>query len=301
MSEVNSKYKYFDPAMLASLQNIKIAAKFIIDGFTIGHHKSRFRGFNVEFSQHRQYMPGDEIKNIDWKIFARTDKYYVREFEEDVSLKAYVLLDCSDSMRFKAPGAQFSKFDYASFLTVAFSYIVLKQQDSIGLVTFADRVLNFTPASASTSHFKVILDGLESAKTAYGTNLSESFSEVAARIKRRSLVIIITDLYDDENEIIKSIKHLKHKHHDVAVFHLMSDFERDLPISGETQFIDLENASEIITNAEQLRADYKSVLNKFINDFKARCAESFVDYNLVSLSAPIDEVIYNYLKKSERR
>ncbi|HOT77881.1 MAG TPA: DUF58 domain-containing protein [Candidatus Wallbacteria bacterium] len=301
----NTSYKYFDPALLAGLQNLKLAAGHIVDGFIAGLHKSHFRGFNVEFSQHRQYMPGDEIKNIDWKIFAKTDKYYVKEFEEDTNLKAHILLDCSSSMMFK-PGAgahgraDYSKFDYACYLVIALAYIILKQQDSVGLITFSDRILNHVPASSSASHFKVLLEELERAKLNKKTALSESFNEVASRIKRRGLIIVISDLYDDENEILKSLKHFRHKHHEVAVFHLLSDFELNLPVSGETQFIDLENSSSLITNAESLREDYMANFNKFISDFKANCLRSYIDYNLISTSTPIDRALNHYLVKRAR-
>ncbi len=299
----NQNYKYFDPAMLAKLQNLKLAAGHIVDGFLAGLHKSHFRGFNVEFSQHRQYMQGDEIKNIDWKIFAKTDKYYVKEFEEDTNLKAHILLDCSSSMMFKPGGpggGQFSKFDYACFLVIALSYIILKQQDSVGLITFSDRIINHVPASSNASHFKVLLDELERAKLNKKTALSESFNEVASRIKRRGLIVVISDLYDDENQILKSLKHFRHKHHEVAVFHLLSNFELDLPISGETQFIDLENSSQIITNAESLREDYKAAFNKFIADFKANCLGSYIDYNMITTDTPIDRALNKYLIKRAR-
>lgn len=304
MSE-NNGYKYFDPATLAALQNLKLAAGRIVDGFIAGMHRSRVRGFNVEFSQHRQYMPGDEIKNIDWKIFAKTDKYYVKEFEEDTNLKAHILLDCSSSMMFNpgpraGGGASYSKFDYACFLAIALSYVILKQQDSVGLITFSDRVLSRVPASSNASHFKVLLEELERAKLSKKTALSESFNEVASHIKRRGLIIVISDLYDDENLILKSLKHFRHKHHEVAVFHLLSDFELTLPISGETRFIDLENAAHLTTNAESLREDYIASLTRFINDFKANCLRSYIDYNLISTSTSIDRALNHYLVKRAR-
>lgn len=298
--QAERQYKYFDPMMLAKLHNIKLAAKLIVDGFMMGHHKSHFRGFNVEFSQHRQYMPGDEIKNIDWKIFAKTDKYFVKEFDEDVNLKAHILLDCSESMRFRPADSPLSKFDYACFLAIAFTYVVLKQQDSVGLMTFTDRIENYIPPSSNTAHFKVILEALENAAHEKKTSLSESFNEIASRIKRRSLILIITDLYDDENEVIRSLKHFRHKHHEVAVFHLMSGFELNLPLSGETRFIDLESAASIMTNAESLREDYRAIVSKFIEDFRRRCSESYIDYNLVTTETPIDRAISNYLMKRAR-
>ncbi|HBC74604.1 MAG: hypothetical protein A2008_02380 [Candidatus Wallbacteria bacterium GWC2_49_35] len=300
----NNVYKYFNPAMLAGLQNLKLAAGRIVDGFLAGMHKSHFRGFNVEFSQHRQYIQGDEIKNIDWKIFAKTDKYYVKEFEEDTNLKAHILLDCSSSMMFNpghsAMGPSYSKFDYACFLAIALSYIILKQQDSVGLITFSDRVLNHVPASSNASHFKVLLEELERAKLNKKTALSESFNEVASRIKRRGLIIVISDLYDDENQILKSLKHFRHKHHEVAVFHLLSDFELTLPVSGETQFVDLENSSQIVTNAESLREDYMASFNKFIAEFKSNCLRSYIDYNMISTATPIDRALNHYLVKRAR-
>jgi len=301
MPESGQKYKYFDPVTLARVQNMKLAAKLIVDGFMTGQHKSHFRGFNVEFSQHRQYMPGDEIRNIDWKIYAKTDRYFVKEFEEDTNLKAYILVDCSKSMMFKPEGAALSKFDYACFLTIALAYIVLKQQDSAGLVTFADSVMNFIPPSSHTSHFKVMLEELESVKLGAKTNISESFHELATRIKRRGLIIVLTDLYDDENEVIKSLKHFRHKHHEVAIFHLLSKFELELPVSGETEFVGLENDGRLVTNVEMLRNDYKAVLNGFIENFKQRCMESYIDYNLVSIDTPIDAALSNYLVKRARR
>jgi len=300
----NLKYKYFDPGTLAKLQTLKLAASHIVDGFMVGLHKSHFRGFNVEFSQHRQYMPGDEIKNIDWKIFAKTDKYYVREFEEDTNLKAYILLDCSSSMKFrpeiKGKPQDYSKFDYACFLVIALSYIILKQQDSVGLITFSDSVMNFIPPSSNVSHFKVLLEELERVKHNPKTSLAESFNAIASRVKRRGLILVITDLYDNESAVIKSLKHFRHKHHDVAVFHLMSNAELNLSYSGETQFIDLENLSSIITNAESLRDDYKTAINKFISDFSIGCIRSYIDYNLIRIDTPIDEALNRYFVKRAR-
>ncbi|MCK5684006.1 DUF58 domain-containing protein [bacterium] len=289
------KHKFLSPKFANSL-NIRFVAKQVVEGAVSGFHKSPFRGFNVEFSEHRQYMPGDEIKNIDWKIFAKTEKYYIKQYEEETDLRAYLLLDTSTSMTFSSP-EMVSKLDYACYLAASLAYLLLKQGDSIGMVLFNDKITDYLPPRGTPSHCNLIFDKLESIKPEPVTGIADSFHELADRIKRRGVVFIFSDFYDDVDKITNAIRHFRHKKHEVVVFHLFDPIEKNLNIKGDTLFVDLETNEEILLNPSDILSIYQKERENFVNKFKELANEVRIDYNEVFVDEPYEFVLQKILKK----
>lgn len=294
--------RFLHPKAVARLQNLSLVARLVVEGFIAGLHKSPYRGFNVEFAEHRPYMPGDEIRTIDWKVFARTEKHYVRQYEEETNLKCTILLDMSRSMAYGAADGQdgLSKFEYACCLSASLGYLMLRQQDSVGLVLFDSRIREFIPPRSKISHLHVLMEYLDKASRAElgdDTDIAATFHELAERIKRRGLVVIISDLIDNSEPVLNSLKHFRHKKHEVIVFHVLSPSEIHLPFQGLTRFKDLESAKELTTNAAALRDDYRRLVEEFLSGYRQGCLESAIDYALLETSTPFDQGLARYLAR----
>ena len=297
--------RFLKPTAVARLQNLSLVARLVVEGFISGLHKSPFRGCNVEFAEHRPYMPGDEIKTIDWKVFARTEKYYVRQFEEETNLKCTILLDASRSMTYAetAGGKKaktISKFEYGCCLAASLAYLMLRQQDSVGLVLFDSHIKEFLPPRSKMNHLHVLLEHLEKAsenELGEDTDISTTFHELAERIRRRGLVVIISDLLDYQESVLNSLRHFRHKKHEVIVFHVLPPSEISLPFQGLTRFRDLESNKELVANAAALRDDYRKLMDEFLAGYRRGCLESSIDYSLLDTSTPFDQGLANYLAK----
>lgn len=289
------KYKFLLPKFANSL-NIRFVAKQVVEGAVSGLHKSPFRGFNVEFSEHRQYMQGDEIKNIDWKIFAKTEKYYVKQYEEETDLRAYLAIDTSTSMTFSTRD-RISKLDYSCYLAASLAYLLLNQGDSIGLVLFNDKITDYLPPRGTPSHCNLIFEKLEDLKPEPVTGIAKSFHELADRIKRRGVVFIFSDFYDDIDSITRAIRHFRHKKHEVIIFHLFDPVEKELDIRGDTLFVDLETREEILLNPADIRSLYMQERENFIKSFKDLANEVRLDYNEIFVDEPYEFVLQRILKK----
>jgi uncharacterized protein (DUF58 family) len=290
--------RYFDPEGLARVGHMELVARQVVEGFLTGRHRSPYHGFSIEYLDHRQYSPGDEIRSIDWKILARTDKYYVKLFEDETNLRAYILLDCSKSMTFKS--GELSKLDYGSYLAAALSYLMLHQNDAVGLVLFDSEVRQFLAPRARPTQFRRILELLENPTPREDTDVGEVLHHVAERIKRRGLVIVISDLIDDEARVAGGLQHFRHNHHEVLVFHVMDDAELTFPYDRLTRFKDMEGAGRVVANPKSLRNRYLARINAFIEGLKALCFERNVSYNLANTKEPYDHFLAAYLEKRAR-
>lgn len=274
---------------------MELVAKFVVEGFIAGLHKSPYHGFSVEFSQYRPYMPGDDLKYIDWKVFARTDRYYIKQFEEETNLSCYILLDLSSSMLYSSAGI--SKLEYGCFLAASLAYFMSKQRDAIGFVSFADSISDFFPPKTNPAHLHAILIALENLKTGKRTDLSVPIHQIAERLKKRGLIILISDLLDDINLTMNALKHLRYEEHEVIIFQILDRQELNFDFNRSTRFVDMETDREIPTSPKAIRKDYLSRLKAFTDEYKLGCSNEGMDYNIFDTSTPLDFGLMSYLAK----
>jgi len=275
-----------------------LRARIVVEGFLSGLHQSPFKGWSLEFAQHREYSPGDELKHFDWKVYARTDKYFVKQYEEETNLKGHLLLDCSHSMSYRSKGL--SKLEYGSYLAAALAYLMLKQQDAVGLTTFADKIYTHIPPRNYLAHLTIILDNLEKITPSGETKISSVLQEMGKHIKRRGLIILISDLFDEPEDVIRLLKYYRYKKNEVIVFHLLDPTEEDLPTGEAYLFENLENGNKIITEPEIVRKEYRRLINEFIENYKINFQQDDIDYCLISTATPLDRALGAYLSKREK-
>ena len=285
---------YFDPKVLAGISNLALRARWVVEGLMSGVHRSRAKGFSVEFEEHREYSPGDEIRRIDWKALGKFDRYFIKEYEDETNLRAYLLLDASASMNYASDGI--SKFDYACTLTASLAYLILKQQDAAGLVTFSDRIEAFIPPRAKRDYLTQILHALENRGPGGETNVGKILEEIAGQVKRRGLIVLVSDLLDEPTPILNGLRQFRFRGNDVIVFHLLDQAELDLPFEGNILFEDLEALNlQVIADPRAIRATYKQVVEEFINDMRKQCHDNAIDYQIISTATPLDRALASYL------
>jgi len=290
--------RYFDPEGLARIGHMELVARQVVEGFLTGRHQSPYHGFSVEYLDHRAYAPGDEIDTIDWKLLARTDKYFVKLFQDETNLRATILLDCSKSMAFKS--GELSKLAYGSYLAAALSYLMLHQNDAVGLTLFDNEVRQSLSPRARPTQFRRILELLEECPTRPDTDVGTVLHRVAERIKRRGLVIVISDLIDDVDAIASGLGHFRHDRHEVIVFHVVDDAELTFPYDRLTRFKDMEGAGRVVANPKSLRGRYLARINTWLDGVKTACFERGVSYNLANTKEPYDQFLAAYLEKRAR-
>ena len=285
---------YLKPESLQKLARMELVARLVVEGFITGLHKSPHRGFSVEFAEHRQYVPGDEIRHINWKAFARSDRYYIKQYEQETNLRGYILLDCSASMSYQSGAV--SKFFYGKCLAAALSYLMLQQQDSAGLITFDREVKTYLPPRATPTHLKAILHQLDESHVGRETNLSSIFHDLAERIKKRGLIIIISDMFDNGKEIMSGLTHFRHKRHDVLIFQVLDPDELSFPFRNWTLFENMEKADhKLLTEPQRIRAAYLESFRSFVTDLRRGCRQKRIDYQQLSTSTPFDVALAAYL------
>ncbi|MCI0513369.1 DUF58 domain-containing protein [candidate division KSB1 bacterium] len=290
--------KYLRPEVVSRLANLELRARLVVEGFITGLHRSPYHGFSVEFAEHRPYMPGDEIKHVDWKVYAKTDRFYVKQFEEETNLKAYLLLDCSGSMGYQT--ATISKFDYAAYLTAALAYLMIRQRDAVGLAAFDQTMRYYLPPRSMQSYLHQILKHLESTRPAAKTNISATLHQMAERIKRRGLIVILSDLFDDPAAILSGLKHFRHRNHEVIVFHILDPLELSFDFKRDAIFVDLETDEEMNTQPWHIRQAYQARMQQFIQAYKNGCRENNIDYVLMDTARNFDKALFEYLVKRKR-
>jgi uncharacterized protein (DUF58 family) len=295
---MESYQKYLIPEVLAKLKQIDLKAKLVVEGFLSGLHRSPYKGFSQEFAEYRVYMPGDEPKRIDWKVYAKTDRYFIREYEEETNLKAYILLDASGSMKYAS--GKISKLEYASYLAASLAYLLIKQRDSVGLVTFTSKLDDYVPPRSSPAHLPVILNKIDKIKPGGDTDLAYTFHQLAEKIKRRGLVIILSDLFDDKEKVLSALRHFRHKKHEVLVFNILDKNELDFSFGQPMIMRDLETSKEITLDPRVIRKDYQKTVNTFFSDFKRRCREHLIDYHQITTDMLLDRALFDYLEKRSR-
>ena len=291
--------KYLKPEVISKLANIDLRARLVVEGFITGLHKSPYHGFSVEFAEHRQYMPGDEIKHIDWKIYGRTDRYYIKQFEEETNLKAYLILDASKSMDYASDG-QVRKLEYASSLAAALAYMMIKQRDAVGLAIYDEKIREYLPPRSRNSYLKLIFKGLSTMKGSGRTGTAPSLHEIAERVKRRGLVIILSDFFDNPDQVITAWKHFRHRKNELIIIQILDPLEKSFAFGRDLVFKDMETSEELMTQPWHIQKSYQHELQKFLERYKKACRENGIDYVLVDTATPFDVALLGYLTKRRR-
>lgn len=292
---VDTKRKYLDPQTLSKLDGLQLRARKIIEGYVSGPHRSPYHGFSIEFTQHRQYVPGDDLRHVDWKVFGRTDKVYLKQYEEETNLVSYLLLDTSESMLYQGSHSPLSKLEYAKCIAASLAYLVLQQQDSVGIATFDAELRNWVQPSGQPSHLKQLLHVLEQAPGEKKTSMGPIFHDLAERFKKRGIVVILSDLFDDPEKILAGIKHFRHRQHDVIVFHILDVDEREFPFHQMMRFCGLENWPDRITDPRQLRQIYLREMENFLQKISVGCRGQQVDYVPLLTDQSLDIALSSYL------
>lgn len=292
--------KYLDPKTLVKIQRLDMIARLIVEGFVSGLHRSPYHGFSVEFAEHREYTPGDDLRYLDWKVYGKSDRFYIKQYEEETNLSAYILLDSSESMRYKSD--TLTKYQYGCFIAAALAYVIIKQQDTVGLGLFDNEVRSFLPPSSHASHLKHIVHALDTAETDKKTDLGGIFHTLAERIRKKGLVIIISDLFDDPEKILSGLRHFRHRKHEVILFHVMAHEERNFSFDRMTQFIGLEGYENVIVDPKSLRKAYLEEVDTFCNALRRGCRLERIDYVSIDTQTPLDVALTSYLAtRADRR
>lgn len=285
--------RFLQPDEIAKISRLELRARKVVEGFVSGLHRSPYFGQSIEFVQHREYVPGDDTRRIDWKVWSRTDRYYLKQFEEDTNVRVVLLVDGSESMQFGS-GA-LTKFEYAQTVAAALAMLVLKQNDSVGVGLFDSQVRTMIPASSRHNHLATILQGL-STETATGkTDIVSVLRKAAETMTQRSIVILISDLFCDREQLFKGLQLLRQRKHEVLIVHTMDAQELDFDYSGTLRFEGLEDGGKLTCDPAALRAGYQNALEKFLNTIRQRCAGSLVDYRLTRTSENLDAVLSHLL------
>ena len=286
---------YFDPQTLVRLKGLELRARTVVEGYVAGVHRSPYHGFSVEFAEHREYVPGDDIRYIDWKVFGKTDKFYLKQYEQETNLITYLVLDTSESMRYQGPRAAMSKLEYAKCAAAAIAYLVLNQQDSVGLTTFDDEVRAMVRPSSNPSHIKQLVHVMTETVPQRKTSTGPILHDLAERLKKRGVTVVISDLFDDVPRIISGLKQLRHRRHEVIVLHVLDPAEIDFPFRETTLFTGLEQLPKVLTDPRTLRKAYLKEFNQFLRDVQSGCRENQIDYVQLRTDQPLDVVLSAYL------
>jgi len=292
--------KYLRPEVIRQVSRLDLRAKFIVEGFLAGLHASPYHGFSVEFSEHRKYVPGDDPKDIDWNIYAKTDKYYVKKFEAETNLTGFLAMDLSASMAYTYR-QELTKFEYAICLAAALGYLMVHQQDPVGLVTFDTQIRASLPPRSKRTQLGNILGVLANLKPAGDTDVAHCLHQLAAMIRHRSLVMLFSDLLTDPGPVIHSLHHLVHRGNEVIVFHILDEAEVHFPFDGIIEFEDVERHDKLTLDAKGIRADYLSALGDFQKHIREECFKANIDYVPMDTSVSFDKALMEYLLTRQKR
>jgi len=287
-----------DPAFFSRLESIQLRARSIVEGFLQGLHRSPYVGFSVEFSSHREYVPGDDPRHVNWRVFARQRRLYVKEYSAETNMNVYLMLDVSGSMECANTGC--SKLHYGAALAAALAHLALKQQDAVGLTLFADEVVSHIAPRAKAHQLDDILHAIAANKARPVSDASRALHQAAELANRRGLVVIISDLFDDVDAILSGLEHLRFKNHEVLIFHVLDPWERDLPLEGNIRFHDLESGEELITQAEGIQAKYRRAIGQWRSTLDNECRTRAVDRLEMTTDDPLDQVLLDYLVKRSK-
>ncbi len=298
MAKSPTGYRYLTADAVGRLQNLSLVARSVVEGFITGLHRSPYHGFSVEFSGHREYAPGDNLRHIDWQAYGRTDRYYVKQYEEETNLRCHILLDASASMGYGS--GKVTKYEYGAYLAASLAYLMIRQRDSVGLVVFDRDIRLRIPPGSTTAHLDRLLVQLEETQPSATTGIAETFHALAENIKKRGLIIVISDLFDDEREVFRALRHFRQKKHEVAIFHVLDPYELEFPFSRTSNFLDVETPERMEVDPRYVRAEYLREINEFLENYRRGCAEGFMEYVLADTKTPFETLLTSYLAKRKR-
>lgn len=296
------QYRSLRTESLGRISRLELIARGVVEGFITGKHQSPYKGTSIEFAEHRQYVPGDDIRSLDWRVFGKSDRYYIKQFKEETNLRATILLDASGSMKYRGQLAApidheiVSKFDYARYLAATMTYLLINQQDAVGLTTFDTEIRSYLPSRSNARHMRLLLETLDALEPGQETSLATIFHEIAERIRRRSLVIVISDLFDEPDELIKALHHFRYRRHEVILMHVMAEEELTFPFESWSDFRDLENQSiHEELDPQTVRADYLDQVRGFVNQIELACGQMEIDYVPMNTRVPFDIAVSGFL------
>ena len=292
--------KYLRPEVIRQISRLDLRAQFIVKGFLQGLHSSPFQGFSVEFSEHRKYTPGDDPADIDWLVYAKTDKYYIKKFEAETNITGYLVMDLSRSMGYTYR-QELTKFEYGICLAAALCYLMVHQQDPVGLITFDEQIRQSLPARSKRTQLGHVLSLLANLKPTGKTDIAKSLHQIAAMLKHRSLVMIFSDLFAEPEGVLQSLRRLRHGGHDVILFHILDEAEVQFPFEGVVEFEEPETSEKIQVDANDFRADYQTQVRKFCDDYRRQCFQSGIDYVGLDTSMQFDKALTEYLVSRRAR
>lgn len=292
---MESYQQYLDPQTLSRIQGLDLKARLIVEGFVAGMHKSPYHGFSIEFAEHREYVPGDDLRYVDWKVFGKTDRFYLKQYEEETNFACYLLLDSSESMKYKSDEAAVSKLEYAQYVAAALAYLVLQQQDAVGLATFDSGVRHFVRASSQPSHLKQICHVMEESPASGETAMGPLFHDLAERIRKRGLILVISDFFDDLPSLLLGLKHFRHRRHEVIALQIIDPAEQDFPFRDPTLFKGLEGLPEQMTDPRALRRAYQREFESFLTQLRGGCRDLRIEHRLIRTDESLDVALSSFL------
>jgi len=292
-SQQRQRYRFIDPEILSRISNLELIARTVVEGFISGLHKSPYKGFSVEFMEYRPYIQGDDPRRIDWKLYARSDRLYVKEFEEETNASCHILLDISNSMGYTS--VKLTKLEYSCYLAASLAYFMIRQRDSAGIYFFDDKIVNYIPPKSSRIHLHTVLNLIETVQLGMRTAVKKPFHDIAESLKKRGFVVIISDLLDDVTDIISGLRHFRFDGNEVIVFHILDPFETIYPFKDIMELEDMETGEKIIVMPEAAKQVYLYNLERFREELKKNCGLLKVDYVPIVTNQPIDFALYRYL------
>src|SRR5262245_30434314 len=292
--------KYLRPDVIRQVARLDLRAKFIVEGFLAGLHASPYHGFSVEFSEHRKYVPGDDLKDLDWNVYAKTDKYYLKKFQAETNVTGYLVMDLSASMAYTYR-QELTKFDYAICLAAALGYLMIHQQDPVGLVTFDTRIQASLPPRSKRTQLGTILAVLANLKPSGQTDVAQCLHQLAVMIRSRSLVLLFSDLLTDPQPVLQGLHHLRHRGNEIILFHILDEAEVHFPFEGVIEFEDVETPHTLTIDARGMKEDYLQSVRGFQQRYRDECARANIDYVPMDTSVSFDKALMEYLLQRQRR
>jgi uncharacterized protein (DUF58 family) len=295
---VPQSMRFIDPQALTRIASLELIARTVVEGFISGLHRSPHLGFSVNFAEYRAYRPGDDIRKIDWKVYGRTDRFYVKEFEGETNTSIHLILDCSRSMAYESRGI--SKLEYGQYLAASLGYFAFKQRDAVGFISYDDDIIDYIPARGSLGHLNTVLHAVERAKTGERTDFVKALVNVSDRLRRRGIVVVISDLYDEPGNVMNGLRHLVFRGNDVIVFQILDPEELHFDFSDAAQFVDMETRAEMHVIPDFIRQEYRKILTRQIAEYEKECRKDRMDFSLMNTSQPLDKALFNYLVRREQ-
>jgi uncharacterized protein (DUF58 family) len=290
--------RFLDPVALTRIASLELIARTVVEGFISGLHRSPHLGFSVNFAEYNPYRPGDDIRRIDWKVYARTDRFFIKEYEGETNTSIHLILDCSRSMFYGAHGI--TKLEYGQFLAASLGYFAFKQRDAVGFISYDEDVVQYVPARGSVGHLNTVLHAIEETHPGEKTDFVKSLVRVSERLRRRGLVVVISDLYDEPLNVMNGLRHLAFRGNDVIVFQILDPVELRFDFRDAAQFVDMETRTEMHVIPDFIRQEYRRVLQNQISEYEKECRKDRMDFCLIDTSQPLDRALFSYLVRREQ-